>query len=86
MGYKVDSRLREPRLLDSSGCGMRANATYAPFRPPRHRQRLTTHREPGKGLQILLSRTQAGQGRKVKQEQEQISRNHVQAFSGASVY
>ena len=29
-------------------------------------------------LQILLSRTQAGPGRTVKQEQEQTSRNHVQ--------
>ena len=28
----------------------------------------------------MLSRTQAGSGRTVKQEQEQISRNHVQTF------
>ena len=28
-------------------------------------------------MQILLSSTQAGPGRKVKQEQEEISRNHV---------
>ena len=28
----------------------------------------------------MLSRTQAGPGRTVKQEQEEISRNHVQAF------
>ena len=33
----------------------------------------------------MLSRTQAGPGRKVTQEQEDISHNHVQAFSGASV-
>ena len=33
-----------------------------------------------KGMQILLSRTQAGAGRTGKQEQEQTSRNHVQAF------
>ena len=43
------------------------------------------YREPGKGLQILLSRTQPGPYRKVKQEQEDISPNHVQAFSRASV-
>ena len=33
-----------------------------------------------KGVHILLSNSQAGPGRKVKQEQEDISRNHVQAF------
>ena len=44
------------------------------------------YREPRKGLQILLSRTKAGPGRKVKQEQEYISPNHVQAFSGAFVH
>ena len=31
-------------------------------------------------MQILLSRTQPGPGRTAKQEQEQTSRNHVQAF------
>ena len=31
----------------------------------------------GQGLYVLLSRTQAGPGRTVKQEQEEISRNHV---------
>ena len=30
-----------------------------------------------KSLQILLGNIQAGPGRKVKQEQEEISRNHV---------
>ena len=37
-------------------------------------------------MQILLSRTQAGPGKTVKQEQEHISRNHVQTFSGGSVH
>ena len=32
-------------------------------------------------LQILSSRTQAGPGRTVKQEQEEISRHHLQAIS-----
>ena len=36
-------------------------------------------------MYVLLSRTQAGPGRIVKQEQEKISRNHVQTFSGLSV-
>ena len=36
-------------------------------------------------MHFLLSRTQAGPGRTVKQEQEQISRNHVQTFSRGSV-
>ena len=43
------------------------------------------YRAEKKSLQILLSRTQAGPGRKVKQEQEEISRNHVQTFIYLSV-
>ena len=39
-----------------------------------------TYRGENKGLSVLLSRTQAGPGRTVKQEQEEISRNHVQTF------
>ena len=35
---------------------------------------------------ILLSRTQAGPGRTVKQEQEEISHNHVQTFISFSLY
>ena len=35
------------------------------------------YRAEKKSWQILLSSTQAGPGRKVKQEQEEISRNHV---------
>ena len=35
------------------------------------------YRAEKKSLQILLSNTQARPGRKVKQEQEEISRNHV---------
>ena len=45
-----------------------------------------TYRAPGKSMYFLLSRTQAGQGRTVKQEQEDISRNHIQTFSGYSVH
>ena len=46
---------------------------------------LATYRGEKKSLQILLSSTQAGPGRKVKQEQEEIYRNHVQAFIPGSV-
>ena len=35
------------------------------------------YRAEKKSLQILLSSTQAGPGKKVKQKQEEISRNHV---------
>ena len=37
-------------------------------------------------LQILLSRTQAGPGRTVKQEQEEISLNHVKRINLISVH
>ena len=46
----------------------------------------SVYRGGNKGLFILLSRTQAGPGRTVKHEQEEISRNHVQTFSGCSIY
>ena len=35
------------------------------------------YRAEKKYLQILLSRTQAGPGRKVEQEKDEISHNHV---------
>ena len=44
------------------------------------------YRGTNKGLHVLLSRTQAGPGRTVKQEQEEISRNHVQTFICLSVH
>ena len=44
------------------------------------------YRAEKKSLQILLSRTQAGPGRKVKQEQEEISRNHVPRLFLGSVF
>ena len=37
-------------------------------------------------MRILLRNSQAGPGRTVKQEQEEISRNHIQAFIPGSVY
>ena len=50
-----------------------------------NKQKLIKYRGANKGLYVLLSRTQAGPGTTVKQEQEEISRNHVQTFSGCSV-
>ena len=38
-----------------------------------------------KGLHVLLSRNQAGPGRTVKQEQEEISHNYLQTFIFPSV-
>ena len=43
------------------------------------------YRGANKGSYVLLSRTQAGPGRTVKQEQEEISHNHVQTFICLSV-
>ena len=43
------------------------------------------YRAPGKSMYFLLSRTPAGPGRTDKQEQEEISRNHVQTFFYLSV-
>ena len=43
------------------------------------------YRGEKKGLQMLLSYSQAGPGRKAKQGQEEISRNHVPTFFLGSV-
>ena len=43
------------------------------------------YRDRLKSMQILLSRTLAGTSGAVKQEQEENSRNHVQAFQPISV-
>ena len=43
------------------------------------------YRVRNKGMQILLGNSQVGPGTTVKQEQEEISRNHVQAFIPGSV-
>ena len=45
-----------------------------------------TYRAEKKSWQILLSRTQVGPGRKVKEEQEEISRNHVPRLFLGSVH
>ena len=46
----------------------------------RERMCIAEYRDRLNGMQILLSRTQAGAGKAGKQEQEQTSRKHVQAF------
>ena len=43
------------------------------------------YRGVNKSVYVLLSRTQAGPGRTVKKEQEEISRNHVPTFIYLSV-
>ena len=58
---------------------MALSSTYSAFKIT------TMYRAEKKSLQILLSRTEAGPGRTVKQEQEEISRNHVQTFIYLSV-
>ena len=47
---------------------------------------MTYRGERKKGLQILLSYSQAGDRQKTKQDQEEISRNHVPTFFLGSVY
>ena len=44
------------------------------------------YRGSNKGLHVMLSMTLAGPGRTVKQEQEEISRNHIQTFICLSVH
>ena len=43
------------------------------------------YRDEKKGLQILLSYSQAGPARNAKHGQEEISRNHIQTFFLGSV-
>ena len=50
------------------------------------RLREEKYRGANKSLYVLLSRTQAGAGRTVKQEEEEVSRNHVQTFVYPSVF
>ena len=45
-----------------------------------HRYHTSTYRDELKGMPIVLSTTQAGPGKTVKLEQEEISPNHVKAF------
>ena len=71
-GFDIGAKRRRESRLE---CWLRT----AVGAKPRHAKE-ALYREPAKGLQILLSRTQAGPGRAVKQEQEEISPNHVQAM------
>ena len=58
------------------------------LRPDRqgHMQNYVYYRDEINSLQIQLSRTQAGPGRAVKEQQEQNSPNHVQRINLISVY
>ena len=51
----------------------------------RRRQQSHYYRRVNRGLFVLLIRTKAGPGKTVKQEEEEISRNHVQTFIVPSV-
>ena len=51
----------------------------------RYSHNLLIYEGVNKGLYVLLSRTQAGPSRTVKQEQEEFSRNHIQTFIYLSV-
>ena len=67
----------EPRKKDFNSLRELAPTNHATWKKPSCG---TLYRDRLKRVQILLSNSQAGPGRKVKQEQEEISRNHVQAF------
>ena len=54
--------------------------TFVPMRSMLPMVMSCMYRDRLKNMQILLSRTQARPGRAVKQEKEQTSRNHLQAF------
>ena len=56
-----------------SGCGTIEGKKNCGNERMKYRDRL-------KGVRILLSNSQAGPGRTVKQEQEDISCNHVPSF------
>ena len=58
-------------------CPAEKNQMPKPYCQNTLRTHISIYRAEKKSLQILLSSTQAGPGRKVKQEQEEISRNHV---------
>ena len=71
-------------LLPVIVCLRRARWTLARrhrtlFRAIINRCNRKIYRDRLKGMQILLSNNQAGPGRTVKQEQEEISCNHVQS-------
>ena len=71
-------------VFDSDNIGTRNGSEIISFTKV---QKMCCHNSRGenKVLFVLLSRTQAEPGRIVKQEQEEISRNHVQTFISPSV-
>ena len=73
-GFCPNSHFYDIRCFIISAEALR---TLITTRPP--------YRGANKGLYVLLSRTQAGPGRTVKQEQEEISRSHVPTFIYLSV-
>ena len=74
------------RKLCGLGCVTRAHARMLVMQPRPTYFPAYLYRGENKGLFVLLSRTLAGPGRTVKQEQQEISRNHVQTFIFPSVH
>ena len=79
-----------PRSAGSVGCKIGCLAAYSrlfwsKFSSSSSQVGSELYREANKGLYVLVSRTQARPGRTVKQEQEEISRNHAQTFIYPSV-
>ena len=61
------------------------NVELTCMRPAQLKNKHEIYRDEINSLQIQLSRTQAGPGRAVKEQQEQNSRNHVQRINLISV-
>ena len=94
-GRRRRRRLRWPYLQHISSNGQKRLSLALARRPTlRFVQTLSVassvfpslYRGENKGLQILLGYSQARPGRKVKQGQEEISRNHVPTFFLGSVH
>ena len=71
--FRVRAKRTRTQVSDSSKFAGRFSGSYTGTTRSKYRGEL-------KGLQILLSYSHAGPGRKAKQGQEEISRNQVQAF------
>ena len=78
----TDGSLRDSSTLE--GNFSLAN-DFLPISPLKLNLQTNNYRDEIYSLQILLSRTQAGPGKTVKQEQEEISPNHVQRLNLTSV-
>ena len=69
-----------PCLLIPSFVFFHTLQTNLSYVPSLQHTNYVLYRGANKGLHVLLSRTQAGPGRTVKQEQKEMSHNHVQTY------